>query len=139
MPFEINSADFKVSATNVELRRWPTRVKALFESKDQYQEILRAHIESLSTLQQLHYASAKYAILLIFQGMDGAGDHQFAGGEVQGGEVKGGGQPEAFAFGGGVGVGAGAVGALRGPAEAAGFEAGQFDVDGVVDRPGLEV
>ena len=48
-------------------------MKALFESKDQYQEILRAHIESLSTLQQLHYASAKYAILLIFQGMDGAG------------------------------------------------------------------
>jgi len=30
-------------------------------------------MEKLSALQQLHYASHRYALLLIFQGMDGAG------------------------------------------------------------------
>jgi hypothetical protein len=30
-------------------------------------------MEKLSSLQQLHYASNRYALLLIFQGMDGAG------------------------------------------------------------------
>jgi PPK2 family polyphosphate:nucleotide phosphotransferase len=35
--------------------------------------MLRAHVDQLNALQQLHYASAKYAILLIFQGMDSAG------------------------------------------------------------------
>jgi PPK2 family polyphosphate:nucleotide phosphotransferase len=34
---------------------------------------LQQHIEKLSSLQNLHYASHKYALLLIFQGMDGAG------------------------------------------------------------------
>jgi PPK2 family polyphosphate:nucleotide phosphotransferase len=48
-------------------------VTADFKSKEQYREILHAHVESLSSLQQLHYASAKYAVLLIFQGMDSAG------------------------------------------------------------------
>lgn len=35
--------------------------------------MLHAHVAQLSSLQQLHYASAKSAILLIFQGMDSAG------------------------------------------------------------------
>lgn len=35
--------------------------------------MLQSHVEQLSSLQQLHYASAKFAILLIFQGMDSAG------------------------------------------------------------------
>jgi PPK2 family polyphosphate:nucleotide phosphotransferase len=57
----------------VDLHRLPTHVKAAFKSKEQYRKLLQIHVESLSALQQLHYASAKYAILLIFQGMDGAG------------------------------------------------------------------
>jgi PPK2 family polyphosphate:nucleotide phosphotransferase len=35
--------------------------------------MLAAHVSSLGVLQELHYASAKYAVLLIFQGMDSAG------------------------------------------------------------------
>jgi len=70
---KINSADFRVSPSEVDLHRLPTRVTADFKSKEQYREILHAHVESLSSLQQLHYASAKYAVLLIFQGMDSAG------------------------------------------------------------------
>jgi PPK2 family polyphosphate:nucleotide phosphotransferase len=70
---KINSADFRVPPSKVELRHLPTRVKAAFKSKGQYQNKLQAHVEQLSSLQQLHYASAKFAILLIFQGMDSAG------------------------------------------------------------------
>jgi len=70
---KINSSDFKVISSKADLRHLPTRVKATFKSKGQYRKILQAHVAQLSSLQQLHYASAKFAILLIFQGMDGAG------------------------------------------------------------------
>jgi PPK2 family polyphosphate:nucleotide phosphotransferase len=50
------------------------------------------HIEELSSLQQLHYASNRYALLLIFQGMDAAGKdgairHVMSGVNPQGCEV----------------------------------------------------
>jgi PPK2 family polyphosphate:nucleotide phosphotransferase len=48
-------------------------VKALFNSKRQYRKMLQAHVEQLSSPQRLHHASAKFAIWLIFQGMDSAG------------------------------------------------------------------
>ena len=53
--------------------KWPTIVKPFCKSKEQYQELLQKHVEELSSLQRLHYASNRYALLLIFQGMDGAG------------------------------------------------------------------
>jgi len=62
-----------VPPSKVELRHLPTRVKAAFKSKGQYRNMLQAHVEQLSSLQQLRYASTKFAILLIFQGMDSAG------------------------------------------------------------------
>jgi len=43
------------------------------KSKKQYKELLQQHLEKLSALQDLHYASHTYALLLIFQGMDAAG------------------------------------------------------------------
>ncbi len=70
---KINPRDFRVSTSKVHLDRLPTRVKKAFKSKGQYRELLQAHVEHLSMLQERHYASAKYAVLLIFQGMDGAG------------------------------------------------------------------
>ncbi len=48
-------------------------VKPVYKSKKQYQELLEEHVEKLSSLQQLHYASNRYALLLIFQGMDAGG------------------------------------------------------------------
>ena len=57
----------------VDLSKWPTVVYPYSKSKKQYKEILQEHMEKLSSLQQLHYASHRYALLLIFQGMDGAG------------------------------------------------------------------
>jgi polyphosphate kinase 2 (PPK2 family) len=57
----------------VDLNEWPTIVDPYFESEKQYRELLQQHMEKLSALQDLHYASNRHALLLIFQGMDGAG------------------------------------------------------------------
>ena len=48
-------------------------MKPFFKSKKQYQKLLEGHVEELNSLQQLHFASNRYALLLIFQGMDAAG------------------------------------------------------------------
>jgi len=57
----------------VNLSKWPTIVAPYCESKKAYKELLRHHMEKLSSLQQLHYAANRHALLLIFQGMDSAG------------------------------------------------------------------
>jgi polyphosphate kinase 2 (PPK2 family) len=71
---KINSKDFRVRpGDDVNLGEWPTNVKPFYKSKKRYQEHLEEHVEELSTLQRLHYASDRYALLLIFQAMDAAG------------------------------------------------------------------
>ena len=57
----------------VRLKRWPTRTKPLFDSKEQYSERLAAHVAELSSLQNLLYADNRYSLLVIFQAMDAAG------------------------------------------------------------------
>ena len=70
----IHSKDFRVrSGKKLDLKKWPTIVKPYCKTKEQYQTLLEKHIAELSALQQLHYASNRYALLLIFQGMDSAG------------------------------------------------------------------
>ena len=58
---------------NVDLKKRPTRVDPVYSSKSDYARILAHHIEKLSALQRLHYASSRNAVLLIFQAMDAAG------------------------------------------------------------------
>ena len=71
---KINSKDFCVrEGTEVNLRKWPTRVEPVYTSKEQYQTLLAEHVAQLSALQQLLYASNRHAILLIFQALDAAG------------------------------------------------------------------
>ncbi len=70
---KIDSKDFRVTRKKVKLSKWPTIVKPVYKSKEQYQELLEEHVAKLSALQQLHYASNRYALLLIFQGMDAGG------------------------------------------------------------------
>ena len=48
-------------------------VKPVYKSKKEYDKLLEEHVEELSSLQRLHYASNRYAVLLIFQAMDAAG------------------------------------------------------------------
>jgi PPK2 family polyphosphate:nucleotide phosphotransferase len=90
---KINSRDFRVQpGAKVKLEEWPTTVKPFCKSKKRYQKLLAAHVEALSALQQLHYASNRYALLLIFQGMDAGGKdgairHVMSGVNPQGCEV----------------------------------------------------
>ena len=71
---KINSGDFRVGeGDKVDLGKWPTNVEPVCNSKKHYKELLEEHVEKLSALQQLHYASNRYAVLLIFQAMDAAG------------------------------------------------------------------
>jgi PPK2 family polyphosphate:nucleotide phosphotransferase len=90
---KINSKDFRVRpGEKVSLTEWPTTIKPFYNSKKQYQKLLEEHIEELNSLQRLHYASSRYALLLIFQGMDAAGKdgairHVMSGINPQGCEV----------------------------------------------------
>jgi PPK2 family polyphosphate:nucleotide phosphotransferase len=71
---KIDPDDFRVpEGQSVDLGKWPTIVKPVYESDARYQEILAEHVAQLSDLQQRLYASNRYAILLIFQAMDAAG------------------------------------------------------------------
>lgn len=71
---KIKSEDFCVKeGKQVDLKKWPTLVKPAYKSKKEYKKYLEEHVEELSELQHLHYASNRYAVLLIFQAMDAAG------------------------------------------------------------------
>ena len=71
---KIKSKNFRVQeGETVQLKKWPTRVKPVYQSKEQYQELLGEQVAELSELQQLQYASNRYSVLLIFQAMDAAG------------------------------------------------------------------
>src|SRR5271154_3756962 len=71
---KINSKDFRVRPREkVKLKKWPTLIKPFCKSKKQHEKLLEKHVEELSALQQLHYASAHFALLLIFQASDAAG------------------------------------------------------------------
>ena len=90
---KMNSKDFRVRPEKkVKLKEWPTIVKPFCKSKKRYQKLQGEHIEELSLLQHLHYASNRYALLLIFQGMDAGGKdgairHVMSGVNPQGCEV----------------------------------------------------
>ena len=71
---KIDSSEFRVRPEKqFKLKDWPTCVKPVYNSKKEYKKLLRGHVEELSVLQCLHFASNRYALLLIFQGMDAAG------------------------------------------------------------------
>ena len=90
---KLSSKNFRVApAKKVELSEWPTIIEPFCKSQREYQELLKEHVEELSSLQHLHYASNRYALLLIFQGMDAAGKdgairHVMSGVNPQGCEV----------------------------------------------------
>src|ERR1700678_874127 len=98
---KIDSKDFRVPpGKEIDLSKWPTIVDSYYKSKKQYKELLLEHMENLSSLQQLHYASNHYALLVIFQGMDGAGKdgairHVMSGVNPEGCEVYSFKQPSA--------------------------------------------
>jgi PPK2 family polyphosphate:nucleotide phosphotransferase len=92
---QINSKDFRVrEGDEVNFKKWPTIVDPVYKSKKHYQNLLEDHVARLSAMQQLHYASDRYAVLLIFQAMDAAGKdgairHVMSGVNPQGCQVFG--------------------------------------------------
>jgi PPK2 family polyphosphate:nucleotide phosphotransferase len=92
-PMKIETKDFRVrEGEKVKLKKWPTRVKPLYKSKEHYQKLLAAHKREMSARQGLLYAHGRYALLLIFQAMDAAGKdgaikHVMSGINPQGCEV----------------------------------------------------
>ncbi len=75
-----------------DLRDIATRQEPVCASKAAYDRILERHVTELSALQQLHYASGRCALLIIFQGIDAAGKdgairHVMSGVDPQGCEV----------------------------------------------------
>jgi PPK2 family polyphosphate:nucleotide phosphotransferase len=74
MNMKISSKDFRVrEGEEVNLKKWPTIADPVYNSKKQYEELLKDHVAQLSAQQQLLYSSDRHAILLIFQAMDAAG------------------------------------------------------------------
>jgi PPK2 family polyphosphate:nucleotide phosphotransferase len=70
----IKPADYRVSpGTQVDLKKRPTAVRPAYESDRQYRDMLSAHVKELGAQQELLYAADRYALLIIFQGMDAAG------------------------------------------------------------------
>ena len=70
----IDPHDFRVPAgETVDLKKWPTRIKPVYDSKKDYHQRLRSQVKELSELQRVHYAANRYSVLVIFQAMDAAG------------------------------------------------------------------
>jgi polyphosphate kinase 2 (PPK2 family) len=94
MKIGIDSKDFRVRpGQKVNLKNWPTKVKPICKTKGEYQQLLGEHVAELSALQRLYYACNRYALLLIFQGMDAAGKdgairHVMSGVNPQGCQVS---------------------------------------------------
>ena len=71
---KIHTESFRVlPGKKVDLAKSPTSIKPVYYSKKAYKKRLEQQVEELSELQRLHYASNRYAVLLIFQAMDAAG------------------------------------------------------------------
>jgi PPK2 family polyphosphate:nucleotide phosphotransferase len=71
---KIHIKDYRVrEGEEIDLDKRPTIVDPVYSSKSHYKELLAQHVQELSALQQLHYASNRQAVLLIFQAMDAAG------------------------------------------------------------------
>jgi len=71
---KIDPQDFRVpEGKTFHIEKWPTWIKPFYESKDDYQAMLRDHTARMDQQQQLLYASNQHALLLIFQAMDAAG------------------------------------------------------------------
>src|SRR5450755_3681320 len=71
---KIHPDDFRVRPDKtVNLDKWPTRVKPVYHSREEFHTLLTEHAGKLSEQQSRLYADDSYALLLIFQAMDAAG------------------------------------------------------------------
>jgi PPK2 family polyphosphate:nucleotide phosphotransferase len=98
---KIDSEKFRVHPNSaIKLSALPTKVHSFYKSRKKYHSLLQEHTAELSDQQELLYGSDRYALLLIFQGMDAAGKdgairHVMSGINPQGCDVASFKQPSA--------------------------------------------
>jgi len=98
---KIDSAKFRVHPhTDIKLSKTPTKIEPFYKSEEKYRALLEEHVSALSDQQELLYGSDRYALLLIFQGMDASGKdgairHVMSGINPQGCDVSSFKQPSA--------------------------------------------
>jgi PPK2 family polyphosphate:nucleotide phosphotransferase len=98
---KIDSDNFRVHAgAEIKLSEIHTKINPLYKSAKKYRALLQEQVAELSNQQQLLYGSDRYALLLIFQGMDAAGKdgairHVMSGINPQGCDVASFKQPSA--------------------------------------------
>lgn len=74
MNIKINPDDFRIHpGKHVPISNIPTKIEPLYGSKKEYKKLLSEYRQDIYDLQNMMYAHNKYALLLIFQGMDTAG------------------------------------------------------------------
>jgi PPK2 family polyphosphate:nucleotide phosphotransferase len=70
----IKPAEFRVDeGRKVKLDKWPTHVKPYYDSKAEYDTLLEKNTDRMRKRQDVLYAHNRYALLVIFQGMDASG------------------------------------------------------------------
>jgi PPK2 family polyphosphate:nucleotide phosphotransferase len=70
----IKLTDYRVGpGSEVDLKKRPTAVPPSYRSDREYRDMLNAHVKELGAQQELLYASDRYSLLIVFQGMDAAG------------------------------------------------------------------
>ncbi|MGA7156835.1 MAG: ADP-polyphosphate phosphotransferase [Acidobacteriaceae bacterium] len=98
---KIDTEAFRVlPESKMKLSDRPTKVHHFYKSAKKYREILKKHVTELADQQELLYGSDRYALLIIFQGMDAAGKdgairHVMSGINPQGCDVSSFKQPSA--------------------------------------------
>ena len=90
---KIDTERFYAGAGNeVQIADFPTVTDTLYKSKKQYKKLLAGNVKTLGKFQKTLYAHNRYAVLLVFQGMDASGKdgavrHVFSGVNPQGIQV----------------------------------------------------
>ena len=98
---KIDTEKFRVHPdTAIKLNELPTKIQPFYKSGKKYHAMLTEHVADLNEQQQLLYGSDRYALLLIFQGMDASGKdgairHVMSGINPQGCDVESFKQPSA--------------------------------------------
>lgn len=69
-----NSSDFRFDGSNsFEIKDCPTKIPDIYDSKEEYQQMLDESARELDDLQSMMYAHNRYGLLIILQAMDAAG------------------------------------------------------------------
>src|SRR6202789_1473607 len=98
---KIDTEKFRVHPnTAIKLNKLPTKIPPFYKSAKKYHSMLTEHVADLNEQQHLLYGSDRYALLLIFQGMDASGKdgairHVMSGINPQGCDVESFKQPSA--------------------------------------------